>query len=42
MDNNSLLYFVIILQFLDTVFTLLALGLIIDIRDENGRIYKRR
>lgn len=41
MDNNSLLYFVIILQFAELILTLFMFGLILDMKDENNRIYKR-
>lgn len=41
MDANNLLYFVIILQIIDTFLTVLCFGLMIDLQDSNSRIYRR-
>ena len=42
MDANTLLYFLIVVEIIHILVSLMMLGLILDVRDENERIYRRK
>lgn len=42
MDANTLLYFLIVVEIIHILVSLMMLGLVLDVRDENERIYRRK
>lgn len=42
MDNNTLIYFLLIVEIIHIVMTMITLGLVLDLKDETERSYIRR
>ena len=42
MDANTLLNFLIVVEIIHILVSLMMLGLVLDVRDENERIYRRK
>ena len=42
MDNNTLLYFLLIVEIIHILMTMVTLGLVLDLKDEAERAYIRR
>lgn len=42
MDNNTLLYFLLVVEIIHIIMTMITLGLVLDLKDEAERSYIRR
>lgn len=42
MDNNTLLYFLLVVEIIHILMTMVTLGLVLDLKDETERTYIRR